>query len=129
MAGVTRRLKIFFDGGCRPNPGIIEAAVVLRGTPRFFDDLGTGSSTDAEWRALGCALMLARDLGIEDAEFVGDSIEVTHEAALAASTGHARSRNAALLLPLLAHCRPRRIRWIKRAQNLAGIALEARVTR
>lgn len=25
-----RRLKIFFDGGCRPNPGRIEAAVVVQ---------------------------------------------------------------------------------------------------
>ena len=26
-----RRLKIYFDGGCQPNPGAMEGAVVVRG--------------------------------------------------------------------------------------------------
>jgi ribonuclease HI len=46
------RLKIFFDGGCRPNPGRIEVALVARGMTYFDDDLGCGSSSDAEWIAL-----------------------------------------------------------------------------
>ena len=68
---MKRRLKVFFDGGCRPNPGPMEAAVVIRGVSYFFDDLGTGSSTEAEWLALIRAIELARDLGLEDVEFVG----------------------------------------------------------
>jgi ribonuclease HI len=55
-----RRLKVFFDGGCRPNPGRIEAAVVIRGVSYLFDDLGHGSNSDAEWRALICALELTQ---------------------------------------------------------------------
>jgi hypothetical protein len=43
-----RRLKVYFDGGCRPNPGVIEVAVVARGATYFFDDLGCGTSSDAE---------------------------------------------------------------------------------
>ena len=27
----TRRIKIYFDGGCRPNPGKMETAVVTGG--------------------------------------------------------------------------------------------------
>jgi len=123
------RPKVFFDGGCRPNPGQIEAAVVVRGSPHFFDNLGTGSNTDAEWQALLCAIVLARDLGLENVEFVGDSLEVTQGANLAASTGHAKSGHAASLLSILAHYRPGRIRWIKREQNLAGIALASRRSR
>ncbi len=123
---MKRRLKVFLDGGCRPNPGPMEAAVVVRGNAHFFDDLGTGSNTDAEWQALLCAIKLARDLGLQDVEFVGDSLEVTRQANLAASTGHAKSEHAASLLSLLAQYRPGRIRWIKREQNLAGIALESR---
>jgi ribonuclease HI len=126
MAGMRRRLKIFFDGGCRPNPGPMEVAVVVRGNPQFFDDLGTGSNTDAEWQALLCAIVLARDLGLQDVEFIGDSLEVTRHANLAASTGHAMSGHAASFLSILAQYRPGRIRWIKREQNLAGIALHAR---
>lgn len=124
---MRRRLKIFFDGGCRPNPGPIEVAVVVRGKPHFFDDLGTGSNTDAEWQALLCAIVLARDLGLQDVDFVGDSLEVTRHANLVASTGHATSGHAASFLSILTQYRPGRIRWIKREQNLAGIALEARL--
>lgn len=126
---MRRRLKIFFDGGCRPNPGPMEAAVVVRGNPQFFDDLGTGSNTDAEWQALLCAIVLARDLGLQDVEFVGDSLDVTRNANLAASTGLATSAHAASFLALLAQYRPGKISWIKREQNLAGIALQSRHAR
>lgn len=126
---MRRRLKVFFDGGCRPNPGPMEAAVVIRGKPQFFDHLGAGTNTDAEWQALFCAIVLAQDLGLQDVEFVGDSLEVTRNANLAASTGHATSGQAAAFLALLAEYRTGRIRWIKREQNLAGIALESRRAR
>ena len=64
MGGVAaaprpRRLKIFFDGGCRPNPGKIEVAVVARGVTYFFDDLGSGTISDAEWLAFRVALRVA----------------------------------------------------------------------
>lgn len=104
----------------------MEAAVVIRGKPQFFDDLGTGTSTDAEWKALLCAIVLAQDLGLQNVEFVGDSLEVTRQASLAASTGHATSWQAAAFLSVLAQYRTGRIRWTKREQNLAGIALESR---
>lgn len=123
---MRRRLKVFFDGGCHPNPGPMEAAVVVSGNAHFFDDLGTGSNTDAEWQALLCAIKLARDLGLQDVAFVGDSLEVTRQANLTASTSHAKSEHAASLLSLIAQYRPGRIRWIKREQNLAGIAIASR---
>jgi ribonuclease HI len=123
---MRHRLKVFFDGGCRPNPGPMEVAVVIRGKPQFFDDLGTGTSTDAEWQALLCAMVLAQELGLQDVAFVGDSLEVTRQANLTASTGHAPSEQAAVYLSLLAQYRTGRIHWIKRKQNLAGIALESR---
>lgn len=126
MAGVRRRLKVFFDGGSQPNPGPMEAAVVVRGNSHFFDRLGTGSNTDAEWQALLCAIVLARDLWLQDVEFLGDSLEVTRQANLAVSTGHAMSGHAASMLSILELYRPGRIRWIKREQNLAGIALQSR---
>lgn len=123
---MKRRLKVFFDGGCRPNPGPMEAAVVVRGKARFFDDLGMGSNTDAEWQALLCAIALASEFGLQDVTFVGDSLEVVRQANLAASTGRAASSHGAAFLALVAQYRPGRIRWIKREQNLAGIALQSR---
>ncbi|WP_190287088.1 ribonuclease HI [Novosphingobium sp. LASN5T] len=100
---MARRLKLFSDGGCRPYPGRLEAAVVIRGRPQFFDELGTGSNADAEWRAPLCAVAIARDFGLEDVEFVGDSLEMVRQANRAMATGYADSGHAAAWL---LHCYP-----------------------
>lgn len=121
-----RRCKVYFDGGCRPNPGPIEAAVVVRGTVHVFEDLGSGTNSDAEWVALIRALELAQSSGIARAELIGDSLNVVREANAALATGKAASGHAAAFLALAAKVPPARVRWIRRAQNLAGIALAAR---
>ena len=123
----SRRLKIFFDGGCRPNPGRIEVAAVARGIAHIRDDLGQGSNTEAEWLALIHALELALVLGERDFELIGDATSVIDQA-----NGLAKCRSEALrahlerfrALALL--CPPARVRWIGRAQNLAGIVLASR---
>ena len=121
------RLKIFFDGGCRPNPGWIEAAVVARGETWFFDDLGHGTSGDAEWLALHMALGIAHSLGVRDFELVGDSANVIGQA-----NGTLRCRSDAALahrtrfMESAETAPPARIRWTPRTQNLAGIALARR---
>ena len=125
-----RRLKVFFDGGCRPNPGHIEAAVVVRGTLHLFDDLGLGTNSDAEWLALIHAIELAQSLGLSNIELIGDAVEVIRQAIRALINGQAVKGpmldHAARFLALAAKAAPARIRWIKREQNLAGIALAAR---
>jgi ribonuclease HI len=130
MGGVgtqPKRLKIFFDGGCRPNPGPIEAAVVARGVTYFFDDLGSGTSSDAEWRALLAALRLAQSLGARDFELLGDCANVIAQAnGEAKCRGEAAQAHRATFLEQAASGPPRRIRWIARTQNLAGIALARR---
>lgn len=120
------RLKIFFDGGCRPNPGRIEAAVVVRGVSHLFDDLGHGTNSDAEWLGLLCALELTESLGLTNIELIGDALEVVQKAQRAMSIGRAKHGHAAKFLVLMAGKPLVRIRWIKREQNLAGIALAAR---
>ncbi|MEG3164166.1 reverse transcriptase-like protein [Sphingomonas sp. PB2P19] len=118
-------VKIFFDGGCRPNPGRMETAVVARGVTFLDDDAGLGTNSDAEWLAAIHALTVAATLGLRDVRLVGDSALVVGQA-----KGSAKCR----MLELAAH-RDRfldlakgfasvRIRLIGRAQNLAGIALE-----
>jgi ribonuclease HI len=121
-----RRLKVFFDGGCRPNPGRIEAAVVVRGITHLFDDLGHGTNGDAEWLALICALKLTQSLALVEVELIGDAAEVIHQANMALNTGRAKHDHAATFLSLYNATPMARIRWIKREQNLAGIALAAR---
>lgn len=119
------RIKVFFDGGCRPNPGLMEAAVVVRGAAHLFSELGYGSSADAEWLALLGALELSQSLGLGNAELIGDALDVIRQANAALRSGQAASSHAAALLGLAAKGPPGRIRWIKREQNLAGIALAA----
>lgn len=121
-----RRPKVFFDGGCRPNPGRIEAAVVVRGVVYLFDDLGHGTNSDAEWLALIRAVEVSQSLGLTGVELIGDAIEVIRKANEAWKNGHAPDGHAATFLTLANRLAPARIRWIKREQNLAGIALAAR---
>lgn len=122
-----RRLKIYFDGGCRPNPGAIEVAVVARGAAHFFDDLGCGTSSDAEWMALRMALQFAQSLGEPDFDLIGDSLEVIRQAS---GKSRCRSASATQHLARYEECaaagRPRRLVWTPRQQNLAGIALAGR---
>ena len=113
------RVKIFFDGGCRPAG--METAVVIGGVAHIERDLGPGTGMEAEWLALIHAADLARELGLTDPQFLGDSLAVVNQA-----NGDANCRGPALrhleAFRALAPAAPR-VRHIKRSQNLAGIAL------
>ncbi|MEO7247248.1 MAG: reverse transcriptase-like protein [Novosphingobium sp.] len=118
-------MKVYFDGGCRPNPGAIETAVVAGGKVFYRTDHGPGDNNDAEWLALIDALRVARDLGLADVTLLGDSAMVVDQA-----NGMAR-RIAPRFRAHLAKFREEadgfgsvHIRRVGRKQNLAGIALE-----
>jgi ribonuclease HI len=91
-----------------------------------FDNLGHGSNRDAEWLALNAALRLSQSLGLTHVELIGDALEVITLANRAMESGQGGDHHGAAFLSLIATHRPARIRWIKRQQNLAGIALAAR---
>ena len=114
---------VYFDGGCSPNPGPIRVAAVLRGAVHLRNDLGAGSSGEAEWHALLHALDVAVAAGESDLILLGDSASVIDQA-----KGLARRRLApdleARFADLSARFERLRFRRIKRNQNLAGIALE-----
>jgi len=118
------RLRIFFDGGCRPNPGMMEVAAVARGVTYRQDDIGHGGSEEAEWRALLHAVEVAAALGADDVELVGDSRSVINQA-----NGVSKCRDPRMQAHLAAYRTaispiPRiRLRHILRSKNLAGIAL------
>lgn len=114
------KVKVFFDGGCRPEPEGMESAVVVRGVSYIRRDLGPGTSMDAEWLALLHAIAVARDLGLSDPVFLGDALAVIGQANGVTRCPAAYARH---LQALRATGAPPRIRYVKRAQNLAGIAL------
>lgn len=119
-------VKLYFDGGCRPNPGRMETAVVVRGEVYLQADAGQGTSGEAEWRALLHALDVAVALGARDIVLIGDSANVVAQAA-------GTSKCATRAQPCLAEFRLRaakfarvRLRAVRRSHNLAGAALQTR---
>ena len=114
--------KLFFDGGCRPNPGLMETAVATRGQVWHRRDIGHGSNDEAEWHALLDALDVATELGAQDLVLLGDSALIVAQASGTQKPGHFTSFHTSYLAKAAAFTRVR-IRRIKRAQNLAGIAL------
>lgn len=117
------RIKIFFDGGCRPNPGAMELAVFTGGVAHVDDDAGTGSSLDAEWLALIAALRLARERGLADFVLLGDAAAVVAQANGTMRARGDAARHLATFRALAGDGPAPRVRYIKRAQNLAGVAL------
>lgn len=121
---MSRRLKMFFDGGCRPNPGRMEAAVVVRSVTHHFPDLGYGTSADAEWLALIAALRIAQDIGAREFVLLGDSAMVIGQATRVTKCRTPELQAHLVAFESIGGMRPVQIRRIGRAQNLAGIALE-----
>ncbi len=119
----TRRTKIYFDGGCRPNPGTIEIAVVVGGVAAIDRDAGTGSSMDAEWLALIAAVRLAKARGLRDFVLLGDAAAVVAQANGAVTARGGAAAHLAAFRALIGEGPGPRVRHIKRTQNLAGIAL------
>jgi len=118
-------LKIFFDGGCRPNPGPIEVAAVARGVADVARGLPAGDSTRAEWLGLLHALRLARRLGADDVVLIGDSALVVHQARGVWACRRPDLMPLAQDFAELARGFARvRIRHVKRSHNLAGVALD-----
>lgn len=115
------RTKVYFDGGCRPNPGAMEIAVVIEGRAHLRRDIAQGSGMEAEWLALIEALTLAQASGLTDFVLLGDAAAVIRQAEGAVRCPAAMQAHRERFLTLAAG--PVRIRYIKRAQNMAGIAL------
>ena len=116
-------LKLFFDGGCRPNPGLMETAVAARGKVWHRPAIGHGTNDEAEWQALLDALDVARELGAADIVLLGDSALVVAQSGGKQKPSPAFAALHARYLERRTAFTRVRIRRIKRAQNLAGIAL------
>lgn len=122
-SGMSSRVKVFFDGGCRPNPGEMEIAVVAAGHSHILRDLGHGTSADAEWLALIHALRIAQSLGTANFILMGDAAAVVGPANGTVKCRGSAIRHLETFRALMSAANLPRIRHIKRSQNLAGIAL------
>jgi ribonuclease HI len=113
-------VKIFFDGGLRPAG--METAVVAAGESHIRCDLGPGTSMDAEWLALLAAASLAGARQWEKVVLLGDAAAV-----IAQANGDVRCPPAYRHHQAAYHALGGRwrLRYVKRTQNLAGIALAA----
>jgi len=123
---MPRRAKIYFDGGARPNPGTMEIAVVAGGAADIDRDAGQGGSMDAEWRALIAALRLAQARGLTDFVLLGDAAAVVAQANGAVRARGGAEAHLAEFRALAGDGPMPRVRYVKRTQNLAGIALARR---
>jgi ribonuclease HI len=117
------RVKVYFDGGFRAGPVGMETAVVVRGRSFIQRDLGPGTSMDAEWLALIRAVEVARELGLANALFLGDSLAVVGQANGTVKCRGESARHCLALKALNTSLAPLHIRHVRRTQNLAGIAL------
>lgn len=118
-------MKLFFDGGCRPMPIGMEVAVVIGGRSLVTRDLGPGTSMDAEWLALIAAMRVVQAQALTDAVLLGDAAAVIAQATGAARCPPSCQRHMEVFRLLPRPAGRLRIRYVKRSQNLAGIALAA----
>lgn len=120
-------MKIYFDGGCQPNPGVMEVAVVARGVSYFLGDIGEGTNGDAEWLALIYGVRIAQQLGVQAPVLIGDSATIINQAkGIAKCRSPELQRHLAEYRALTADMPRIKIRQVGRSQNLAGIALARR---
>lgn len=118
-------LKLFFDGGCRPNPGAIEVAVVVAGRVYAKRDVAIGSNDEAEWYAAIYALEVAADMGAHDIILIGDSALVVNQASgVSKCRSLVLARHLAAFRDAAAGFERVRLRHVRRHRNLAGIALD-----
>jgi ribonuclease HI len=101
----------------------METAVVVRGQAYIQRDVGYGTSMDAEWLALIHALQFAQELQLSNFILLGDSASVVGQANGTQKCRGVNMRHLLAFRALLSGVNEPRIRYIKRAQNLAGIAL------
>ncbi len=121
------RTPYYFDGGSRPNPGPMEAAVVSRGETHFRDDLGQGDNNQAEWLALLFAVELALSHQATDVVFLGDSTLVIQQACGAWPCRSDQLKPYLAAFRRISEALPAyRLRYVPRSRNLAGIALAGR---
>ena len=107
----------------------METAVVAAGKAVIVPYRGGGTSTEAEWLALIDALTIAQSLGTADFVLLGASAEVVAKANGSVPCRGSCTQNLERFRAISIGGHRPRVRYIKRSQNLAGIALAKRYPR
>lgn len=75
---------IYFDGSCRPNPGMMGCGIVIYSNGKseiiHIPDMGQGTNNVAEWSGLLLAVDFARKRGFKEVIIKGDSNLVIQQA-------------------------------------------------
>jgi ribonuclease HI len=79
-----KRVVVNVDGGARGNPGPAAIAAVVsdpdgKVLEERMEAIGEATSNVAEYRALLLGIALARELGAEQVELIGDSALIAHQ--------------------------------------------------
>jgi ribonuclease HI len=122
-------IQIYFDGGCKPNPGQMEICIVIVGDgapqPMTIFDLGYGTNIVAEWSALLWAASVAKERGYKGVEFIGDNITVLNQADNKWKIKERSFLSFKMEFMQLNHEINGSLSHIPRAQNRAGTFLES----
>lgn len=116
---------IYFDGGCNPNPGMMETCYVVNGK-EVYDrrNFGIGTNNVAEWSALIDALLHCEENGYTNVTIYGDSKLVVNQAM---GTWKIKKDEFNLFKSEADRIRSKvkaNIVYVPRDKNLAGIYLE-----
>jgi ribonuclease HI len=84
VSKAARHLVVNVDGGARGNPGPAAiAAVVSEPGGEVVEErkeaIGRATNNEAEYRAVLLGIALARELGAEEVELIGDSALIAHQ--------------------------------------------------
>ena len=117
-------IEIYFDGGCPPSTSLMSTMVMIEEIP-ILEELGKGTSNQAEWLAAQFALELSLEKKFTNIRLIGDSEFVI------LAMNDKRVVHKPHLKPIFTECIRivglfRCVQWqhIARAKNPAGIAME-----
>ena len=120
-------MKLYFDGGCSPNPGMMEAAIIsdCGAIKLHLDKLGHGTNNEAEWIGMVMAVTTAVDQN-GPVTILGDSKLVISQAEGKWKCNHDHLRKYLdeykKIVATAKH--PITLQHVKRDLNLAGIYIE-----
>jgi ribonuclease HI len=121
---------VYFDGGCKPNPGKMEIGLVFVGDDgtkvNHKEHFGQGTNNQAEWLALIVGLSMLSEMGVREITMIGDSQLVCMQA-----SGKWKMKLDSPLYHFWAEFKELEklftkieIKHVLRDKNLAGIMLE-----
>jgi len=122
-------MEIYFDGGCAPNPGRMSACIVVcqdgqKARAHTIKDLGQGTNNIAEWSALIWAVLWAKDNGIKQCVFIGDSQLVINQVSRVWKVNDQMLADLFKQFQEISEGLDLEFRHVLRDSNLAGIYLE-----